>query len=138
LTGLGKVILGADKNCASLYDRVQIELDADVDEGEAARKVDTMLTLLGLNSIMKKSTTDDLEKRKIMTIFRAFFPRDAFSIEESIKDLSLDDFSKKIIDIQSEMEKIMDEYSESKKIIKEEIYSGGRCDVHPNLVLGRS
>ena len=94
--GVGKIKIGANSDYQSEYNRITIELDPSVSEAEAADKLNILFATLGLGAVSSSSRTEDIERLKVMQLFRAFYPkeayafeRDPFSFEQSVESLKV-------------------------------------------------
>lgn len=72
--GVGKVFVGSDPNYHTEYKHLTIELDPHVNEKEAGEKLHIILAALGLGTTSSHSRPEDIEKIKVMQIFRHCFP----------------------------------------------------------------
>ncbi len=81
-----------------------------------------LLTILGLDEALQKSTSDDLERMKIDFLFRMFYPAEAYPLERkrSFFELPLDQLKGKIVKKVPEMKTIFNTY----KVGKQELLPG--------------
>ena len=83
--GLGKVKIGSNTSNGSLYNRITVEIDSKYSDDKGKMKaMYTMLTSLGLGQVFHSSLDEDENRKKTMLIFRTFFPREAYVIENRI------------------------------------------------------
>lgn len=90
--GVGKISIGTNPNCHTEYKHLIIELDPNVKEEEAGAKLHIIFAALGLGSISSHSRPEDIERIKVMQIFRHFFPIESNqaqfkALDESVKSL---------------------------------------------------
>ncbi len=108
LEGLGKITIGADPNCITLYDKISIQME----KGKNLYDFHEALAFLNLEDALRQSANEDVERMKLGHLFRIFKPRDATPFErtESFFSLSLEDFKKEILTLSPEMESIFAKY----------------------------
>ena len=92
--GIGKVRIGTNADYRSEYNHITIDLDSSVSDAQAARKLNILFAALGLGAVSSSSRAVDTERIKIMQLFRAFYPKEAYafereaiSFEESVESL---------------------------------------------------
>lgn len=79
--GVGKVKIGSSKAVIGEYNHLSIELDPIITEEEAGAKLNIIFAALGLGSAVSKPRSEDTDRIKIMQLFRAYYPREAFAFE---------------------------------------------------------
>lgn len=79
--GTGKLLIGESERIGSLYNYVTVVVSGDGDAKKNLEDIHQMLTFLGLGSCLHPNTLEDEERKKIMLIFRTFFPRECFDFE---------------------------------------------------------
>lgn len=102
LQGVGEVRVGATPMVVSLYDRVVVHLEP----GKDVRDLHHLFSVAGLNTVLKPSSADDIERMKIGQLFRVYHPGEAFMLErsESFFKMSIDELKKSIVGKVPEME----------------------------------
>lgn len=71
---VGKVFIGINPDSRTEYRHLTIELDSNVKEEEAGEKLHIIFAALGLGSISSHSRPEDIQRIKVMQLFRHFFP----------------------------------------------------------------
>lgn len=106
--GLGKITIGGDPECLTLYDKVSIEME----KGKSLYDFHEALSFLNLDDALRQSADEDIERLKLGYLFRTFKPREATPFErtDACFDLSLEDYRNKILSISPEMKSIFEEY----------------------------
>lgn len=106
--GIGKVIIGSDPAIWTNYNRVTIQIDSD----KSLSDLQQMLTQLGLGSLLGVSSQNDREKIKLMYLFRAFYPKEAFVLERnpSFYENSIEEMKRQIILSNSVMEAFIEHF----------------------------
>lgn len=77
--GVGKVSIGKEPTCHSEYRHLSIELEPHIQDHEAAEKLHIIFAALGLGSVSSTSRSEDIERLKVMQLFRAYFPIESSS-----------------------------------------------------------
>jgi hypothetical protein len=72
--GVGKVILGNNKESGCMYNWIQVEMEPNLPAGEGLHKLQQMLTTLGLGPVLGQQTSESDERMKIAQLVRAFYP----------------------------------------------------------------
>lgn len=92
--GVGKIKIGKEEKIRAEYNKITIELDPSIPDAYAAAKLNMLFATLGLGTISSTSRPEDTERVKVMQLFRAYYPkeayhfeRDAKSFEESVESL---------------------------------------------------
>lgn len=122
--GIGKIKIGSDPHCFSNYNVLTTELDPSVKVNEVAAKLHVIFGILGLGSLTSTIQPEDIERIKVMQLFRIYYPREAYlferdpiAFEESIQSLK-----NRIVDKVPEMKEKFKQQLE--KMYEQEIYSG--------------
>lgn len=107
LEGLGTLMIG---RLDEYYEKDR--LFVQVREGQDIDTFIKVLSPIGLCDALQPSSPEDLLRMKVGLLFRAFFPRDAFTLERSERffDSSLDRLKCEIITQKPEMERIFQEH----------------------------
>lgn len=79
--GVGKVIIGNNPELHSEYNQLAIELDPNIPDEEAAAKLHIIFAALGLSAVTSNARSEDIERIKVMQLFRAYYPQEAYSFE---------------------------------------------------------
>lgn len=108
LDGLGKIIIGANNDVVTLYDKVSIQLE----KGKTLYDFHEALSLLNLDDALRHSADEDIERMKIGQLFRTFKPGAATLFERTDAYFSqpLDQFKKSILAQSPEMGAIIKKY----------------------------
>lgn len=109
--GLGKLTVITDDRLGSLYNRIEIELDSNLEKGEAQKRLKTICSLLGIEEVLSNSKPEDIKKIKLMQLYRRYFPSEAYYFEASLKTLKLsyNDLEASILENTPEMKKLINE-----------------------------
>jgi hypothetical protein len=83
--GVGKVKIGNKDWVRGGYNHLSIELDPNISEAEAAAKLNIIFAALGLGPVSSTSRAEDVERIKVMQLFRAFYPKEAHAFEREAK-----------------------------------------------------
>jgi len=125
--GIGRIKLGGDRSCVSGYTSVSVELD-NVSDPHNLERMHTMLSLLGLNTVVAKSHSSDVARTKVFHLFRSYFPKTSFEMENNLTffEMPVKTLVQKIIEKQPEMQEIFAKYfiHHSELLAEEEIYPG--------------
>ncbi|MBS0628925.1 MAG: hypothetical protein JSS30_01725 [Verrucomicrobia bacterium] len=108
IDGVGKIRIGADPDCITLYDKITIEME----KGKNLYDFHEALAFLNLEDALRQSAGEDIERMKMGHLFRIFKPREATPFErtEAFFQLPLDEFKSRIIAISPEMKGIFENY----------------------------
>jgi len=122
--GVGKLLIGSDPEWGALYNRIQVELPADLNEGEALSRLQRMLATIGLPNVLTQQSDVADERIKILQLFRTFFPQQAYDIERDEKcvEMSKESLILFIISKVPDMKSIFDTYLKSDLMQKQEIF----------------
>lgn len=125
---LGKVMIGDSPEIGSLYNRITVEIPHQTNGSNTVKKALQMLTSMGLGDVFQHSNDDDAERKKLMLIFRTFFPRECFEFENDPKvySMSVADLRKTIEGKCPKTKGLFKNYLEDRPtLIKiEEVYEG--------------
>ena len=80
--GVGKVKIGNSVDYHAEYNRLSVELDFNIQEEEASAKLNNMFAALGLGGIASTPREEDIDRIKVLQLFRAFHPREAYTKPE--------------------------------------------------------
>lgn len=124
--GIGKVFVGANPACHTEYKHLTIELDPNISEQEAGEKLHIIFAALGLGSISSHSRPEDIERIKVMQLFRQFFPIQSNHDQFKNFEGSLENLKGKITKAQPNMKDKFHHYLEQfpQKMYREEVSSG--------------
>lgn len=126
--GVGKINFGITSSCRNEYNRISIDLDPHISEAEASENLQIIFAALGLGGVSSSSRTEDIERIKIMQLFRAFYPNKAYDFERDANALeeSINSLKKRICDQEPEMEKKFQEYfvDHPERIYQQEVFPG--------------
>ena len=126
--GIGTIKLGNDPEILSEYNRISINLDSHVSTEQAAEKLNVIFSLLGLGAISAPTREVDQERIKIMQLFRAFYPKQAYDFEKDeenyhISILELRDRIKTAVpEMESKFKLYLDDSPEL--MYRQEVYPG--------------
>lgn len=87
--GLGKVAIGNANRSRGvqvyhcLKNEITIEVDAGLKAGEALKRMQQMVSLLGLGPLFQSTKEEDHERLVLAQLFRKFYPKEAFAIEQT-------------------------------------------------------
>lgn len=122
--GIGRLVIGNDPAYGCYFNHISLEFAPSKTAGESLHHIQSLLSIIGLGQVLGVQTEDDNTRIKIMQLYRAYYPKTAF-IMENIKRpyfLPIQDLEKLIIKINPEMATIFDKYLKVMK--EEEIYPG--------------
>lgn len=114
--GIGKVTIGSDPTVWTNYNRMSIQMES----GRSLNDIQTMLTQLGLAPLVGMSSEEDQEKIKIMYLFRAVIPREAFKLETdpAFYQQTVEEMKQQIITINSSMKGVFEEICPEMKTVE--------------------
>lgn len=106
LTGLGYILLGADRSVTTMYDKVRVVIEED----KSLYELHEMLSFLNLDEALHQSNSQEIERLKIGQLYRIFFPGDAtlFERTDDFFTLSIHDLKGMMIAKHPEMETILE------------------------------
>ena len=126
--GIGKVKICTDPDCRTEYNRISIDLDPNISEDEAADKLNIIFATIGLGAVSSSAREMDIERIKIMQLFRAYYPQQAFAFErdQSTFQISIESLRAKIIKDVPEMSDKFKEYLDEhpERMYEQEVYPG--------------
>lgn len=125
--GVGKVTLVADPNVGSFYNEVRVELASGQPDGEGVKKIQQMLTVLGVGPITGAQRSEDDQRILMALMFRTYFPKEAlkFETEQVFYEMSTAELRDKIIAFTPEMEGVFKHYEENPNLVKKvEVFKG--------------
>ena len=79
--GIGQIKIGSNPDYRTLYNRISVDLDPHISADEAVSKLNIMFAALGLGAVASSSRPEDQERIKIMRLFRAYYPKEAYNFE---------------------------------------------------------
>jgi hypothetical protein len=99
--GVGSILIGADPNCLSLYDRVVVRLNGQ----KETQDMRNLLSLIGLEKALEPSSADDIERLKIAALFEAYHPKEATDLKNKTEffNLSITNLKARIIQLAPDM-----------------------------------
>lgn len=108
--GIGTIMIGNDPRCISEYGHLSISLDPQVTEDEAAGKLHLLLAIFGVGTLSSESRPEDIERKKILLFFRAFYPRESTELEKAVEvfHISIQKLKHEIIQKVPEMQEKFD------------------------------
>lgn len=108
IEGLGTIFIGSNPDLPTMYNRVVVQMDKE----RTINDFHELLALFKLETSFENSSAEDQMRHKIGHLFRAFYPREALSIErsEAFFTLSIEELKEKILELVPEMEEIFEEY----------------------------
>lgn len=80
--GIGQIKIGSSPDQRTVYNRISVDLEPHITADEAVSKLNIMFAALGLGAVAASSRPEDQERIKIMQLFRAFYPKEAYSFEQ--------------------------------------------------------
>lgn len=129
--GVGSVTVGKDSDWGCLYNNISVELDPRLGEEDKLAATHQMLSVLGLGPVLGQQRPEDNERIKVAQLFRAFYPKQAHSIERSpdFYEMPLEELKSKMsalvppgTSVKAMFKKYLEEQPELMK--EEEIYPG--------------
>lgn len=125
---LGKVRLNTNSETGGVYQTIDFILPENQDKGKTLKSLLTICTALGLGPILEPQSKEVDERIKIMQLFRTFYPREAFEMENSVnfERIPLDVLRKEMTTLVPEMNAIFKRYLEDQPHLlkKVEIFPG--------------
>jgi len=107
---------------------ITIELDSNITEEIATEKLNIIFAALGLAAVSSSSRTEDIERIKVMQLFRAFYPketylfeRDANTLVESVESLK-ERISKQVVGMKDKFQHYFVDHPED--MYEQEVYPG--------------
>jgi hypothetical protein len=126
---LGKICIQTDPVPHSLYNRVEIILNAQKNLGlDGLKDLHTILSLFGLGTTLCTSRPEDETRMKIFILLHAFFPVLSYQMERDPDNynISIEELRKKICALEKDAGQILNKYLDAnpEAFVKEELYSG--------------
>lgn len=125
---IGKILIHTTPNQYSLYNQVEIQLNASESQGpEGLRKLQTILSIVGLGPALCPSRSDDENRLKLFTVLHAFHPAVAYEIERDKQyyQLSMTELQQTIIRNHPECSAVLKKYLASPRLLeKQELFPG--------------
>ncbi|MFI0435731.1 MAG: hypothetical protein ACH350_08440 [Parachlamydiaceae bacterium] len=123
---IGKIIIGNEKQSGCLYNKIVVEMAADLPEGQSLLLLHRLLTVAGIGPILTYQPPEIAEKMKLAQLLRAFYPALGvqFDVTKEFYDLPIEELKKKMIRhaspfIQSQLKKTFKKYlDESPELMK--------------------
>lgn len=81
--GVGKVKIGNSPDLRSEYNHLTIELNKNIKDKDAAAKLHIIFAAIGLGSVSSTSRKEDIDRVKIMQLFRAYYPKESYNLREN-------------------------------------------------------
>ncbi len=121
--GAGKIIIGDSKENGTMYNWVQVEMDANLPSGDGARKLQQILAITGLGPVLGQQPKEADERMKIAQIFRAFYPykATAFDTTKRFYQLSIEDLRREIVTKAPGMEAVFKKYLEEEPDLMQKV-----------------
>jgi len=121
---LGRVVIGTEKPPYLLRNCISIQMESGLKQGESARRLHIISSLLGLGPITLQADADISEKRKTAMLFRTFYPREAYIMEQqpSWSSMTSEEMRRSIIKKVPEMQSNFDSYYGN--IVEREVLGG--------------
>lgn len=106
LLGLGHILVGADSNMTTMYDKVRVVIEED----KSLYELHEMLSFLNLDQALHQASAQDVERLKIGQLYRVFFPGDAtlFERTDEFFTLPIEELKAAIIHKNPAMKDILD------------------------------
>lgn len=79
LVGLGHILVGADTDVTTMYNKVRVVIEED----KSLYELHEMLSFLNLDEALHQSNSQEIERLKIGQLYRLFFPGDATLFERT-------------------------------------------------------
>lgn len=110
--GVGKVTVGLDPLCHAEYDHFSIEFDPKVKDDQIADKLQILFSVLGLGACSSISRTEDIERIKVMQLFRGFSPGKSYTFDQTIETFeeSIPSLKNRIIAADPKMKEKFNQY----------------------------
>jgi len=108
----------------SLTNKISIDLDPKIPEKEATAKLQIIFAALGMGSVSSSSRPVDEERIKIMQLFRAYFPKQAYAFSREVNnyETSIDKLKENICNSVPEMKHIFTR--DLPNMYQQEVYPG--------------
>ena len=126
--GIGRIKIGNDPKCHTEYNRISIDLDPHISEEEAAEKLNIIFATIGLGAVSSSPREDDIERIKIMQLFRAYYPKEAYGYERfastfqgSVENLKAN-IAITVPDMKDKFKEFLEDHPE--RMYQQEVYPG--------------
>lgn len=108
LDGLGKIFIGATDKYLNQYDRVCIQME----EGKNLFDFHQILTVLDLDTALKQSAIEDVNRMKMGQLFRILHPTKAtlFERTEEFFNLPIEELRNKMVELEPKMSQDFEKY----------------------------
>lgn len=122
--GLGKVKIGNDPTILTEYNHFSIEFDPSVKKEQMGDKLHILFSALGLGPCSSISRPEDIERLKMIQIFRQFCPAQAYDFAKNLEifEESLESLKKRMIVADASMKNKLEEHLPN--MYQQEIYPG--------------
>ncbi|WP_042279407.1 hypothetical protein [Candidatus Protochlamydia sp. R18] len=131
---IGVIRVAADNEFHSMRDRIVIEVNKNTSSG--LEQMSAISTVMGLGPIFGVESFEEEERKKIMLLFRTFYPQEAYPLEnlQDTYEISIESLKQMIIDRQPDMKEVFKDYlSGEGKMKKVEIAPNASVWSVPNL-----
>lgn len=119
--GVATIRIGRE---GTLLNRIEIECDAALSTAEAAEKIPIILASLGLGEALFSPFQEDIERVKLMQLFRIYHPKEAYAFER--KEITfqepLDSLKERICKVVPAMKERIDK--QLGEMYQQEVYPG--------------
>jgi len=126
--GVGTVHICTDPNCRTAYNNISIELNSNISEAEAVEKLNMIFAIIGLGAVSSSPREEDIERIKIMQLFRAYYPQISYHFERKALafDYNLETLKTLIIQDAPEMKDKFKEFliDHPERMYQQEVYPG--------------
>lgn len=125
--GVGKVIIGNNPSLVSEFNQLSIELDSNITDEEAASKLHIIFAALGLSTVSSTARSEDIERIKILQLFRGYYPKEAFGFEKEAQTFeeSIESLQKRILEKVPQMKLEFERFADQPDLMyQQEVYPG--------------
>jgi len=126
--GIGRVKIGNVYHCHTEYNRISIDLDPNISEEEAPAKLNIIFTALGLGAASSSPREEDIERIKVIQLFRAYYPQQAYGFERNLVSFqqSVEKLKDNIALLVPKMNEKFQEFlvDHPERIYRQEVYPG--------------
>ena len=126
--GIGKFKIGDDPDFRTEYNRISIDLDPNISAEDAAAKLNIIFATLGLGAISSSPRDEDVERMKVMQLFRAYYPQQAYVFERTASTFrtSIETLKISIVGACPEMKDKFKEFlvDHPERMYQQEVYPG--------------
>jgi hypothetical protein len=124
--GVGKIKIGNSDEFIGEYNQLSIELVPEVSEEVAITKLPILFSILGLGTASSSSRSEDIERIKILQLFRGLYPAEAYTFEREKRTFeeSIESLKNRIITQIPDMEYLFEAYlvDHPNSIYPQEVY----------------